>query len=174
MQRHGHLESGQLLPRIIMQFPGDTLLLVFACAVNLDRQFARTFELGEPHALDHIARDLGKAAQLAGCITDCRNDHACREPRAVAAYTPALVLHTSLCDGDDEFPVRFAGRDVFWRIEDRKTPPNDLVRRVPLDLLRAVILGSNVTRRAEHENRIIRNGFDQQIGNAPQSGCWTR
>jgi hypothetical protein len=93
---------------------------------------------------------------------DRRNHYIGPEPRTITAHTPALVFDATLQCGNREFAVGLAGREVFRSIEDREVTPNYFVRRISLDFLRAAIPRSYMSRRIKHENRVVRDGVDQQ------------
>jgi hypothetical protein len=156
-----HFRCGQPLPEVVVQFARDALLLVLVRSLHLCGHIARAFERGEPHALGHVARYFCKAEQRARFIAH-RGEHDIRpEARTVAAHPPSFA---SSARPDALASSRwFVRRDVFRRIERREVAPDDFVRRIAFDALRAGVPACHAARRIQPEARVVSHRVDQQM-----------
>src|SRR5205814_8805554 len=112
--------------------------------------------------LREVSRDLAESAQATRFVSECGDHHACPKPRAILAHAPALLLVATLALGDLELPLRLAVSDLFFRVEDREVPADDLVGGVALDPLGALVPRHDRARWVEHEDRVVHDTRDEE------------
>jgi hypothetical protein len=110
-----------------------------------------------------VTRHLREAGDLAVLVLERRDDDAGPEARAVLAYAKALVLEAPLAEHRREDRLRPARGALLGRVEDGEVLSDDLLRLVPLDLLRAEVPGGDVPGRVEHEDRVVGDGVDELV-----------
>ncbi len=125
-------------------------------------------------AFGEIARDLEETGQLAGSVTQCRDDHACPEAGSVFAQSPSLILHPSLAGGDLQLLVWPAVRERSRLIEGGEMSAENLGGLISLDVLRAVVPAGDVPRGIEGENGIVLDTGHQLLENPALLGIRSR
>jgi hypothetical protein len=112
--------------------------------------------------LGQVARDLGKADQLAHVVVDGVDDDVGPEAGAVLAHAPALGFVAAFARGGAERACRPALDPVFLGIEARKMLAHDLVGLVALDALGADVPVADRALGREHVDRVIGHALHQQ------------
>ena len=65
----------------------------------------------------------------------------------------------------DELALRFTGANILLRIKDGEVAADDLFRLVAFDAACTGIPRGHASGRIQHEDRIVSNGFDEQLEN---------
>ena len=105
---------------------------------------------------------LAETAWFAGLVVQGGDDYSGPEPRAVFAYSPAIVLAPAFLERTLEYLLRLTPSDVFVRIKTGKVMANDLVFLIPLVALGRRIPRDDVTCRVQHENGVLLHPFDEE------------
>src|SRR5580658_4550289 len=85
------------------------------------------------YSLGIIAGHFSKSDQLAGFVSDRRDDHIGPEARAIFAQPPSIILKTSYFGGDLQFAFWLPRSEVFLRIKNGKVFSDDLGNRISFD-----------------------------------------
>src|SRR5712692_150924 len=92
-----------------------------------------------PLALADVAGYLRKTPQTTFPVQKRGDDHVRPELRTALAHPPAFVLDPALADRSAKLLLRFAVANVFFGIETRKVPADDLLRPIAFDPFRSEI-----------------------------------
>src|ERR1019366_8842045 len=109
-----------------------------------------------------VAGHLSEADQATSLVANGREDDVRPELRPVLSNAPAFFLEATLALGDLERMVALAGRDLFWRVEDREVPSDDLGRLVTVHPPGAGVPRGDDAVHVEHEDAVVHDALDEQ------------
>ena len=112
--------------------------------------------------LGQVARDLAETGQAAVGIAQRGDHHVRPENVAVLAHAPAFLFVGAVLRRKPQFMVGPHFLLCGLGVEDREMPAYDLVGAIPLEPDCTRVPGQHDSRRVEHEDRVVLNGFDQQ------------
>jgi hypothetical protein len=123
-------------------------------------------------AFGDVAHDLGIPPQRAGLIPHGRHRDTGGVVRTVLTQTGTLLMIPAALPGDGEFPLRFAPSFLFWRVEHREMPPQDLVLAPAADMLGAGVPARDLAVQVEDDKGRVGDRADQEFGShAGAGGC---
>jgi len=112
--------------------------------------------------LGEVARNLGKADQLAGTVPDRVDDDIGPELRPVLADAPAFLFEFALALGDFKRSSRKLFLAIFLGIKARKMLTEDFGGGVALEPLRAGIPGRDDSRRVQQIDSVVRYSLNKE------------
>ena len=110
----------------------------------------------------YVTDDLGEPDVGAGVVADRLHDDTRPKPGFIFSDPPAFLLVPACAQRGFEGTPGLVGFQVLGRIKPRKVLADNLLGRVPLDVLCAGIPVANMTIRIEHEDRMVGQALDQQ------------
>src|ERR1700683_918120 len=108
-----------------------------------------------PHSFREIPRDFSETDQLAGIISNGRDDHICPKPGTIFTQTPAFVFESPFFCGDLQLPCWLAISQIFFWVEAREVFAYNFRTVIPLDTFCPLIPAPDVAVAVQHENCII-------------------
>ena len=111
--------------------------------------------------LGEVARNLGKADQLAGTVPDRVDDDIGPELRPVLADAPTFLFEFAGALGDFEGALGESFRAIFLGVEAREILADDFGLLVSLETLGARIPARDRTVGVEHVDRIVGDRVDE-------------
>src|SRR5579862_430439 len=111
----------------------------------------------------HVPGDLGKPDVAIPIVVDSRDDDVGPEVAAVFADAPSFLFVASVAQRPEELVLGVTGGSFLLRIEDPEVLPDDFVRAVTLDPLRADVPAHDMTVGIEHEDGVVLHGFDEKF-----------
>src|SRR5215207_4374631 len=113
-------------------------------------------------ALRRVVRHHREALEVPFPVPEGGDDGARPEPGAILANLYPLLYATALCQRRAQYILRVSTLHIFFRIEGREVPAQDLLFTVTFYALRAVVPGRYESSWIEHEDRIVLDPLDHQ------------
>lgn len=120
--------------------------------------------------LRQVAGDLRETDHLALRVPQGGDDDVGPEAGTVLAQAPAFVLQATLAPGDAQFLLGPAAVERLLRIEAREVLPDDLVRGIALDALRALVPRDHHAVGVQHEDRVVAHALNHQAKHLARAG----
>jgi len=109
-----------------------------------------------------VPGDLGEPDVFSPVVVDGADDDTRPELTPILARSPPVLDELSLAQGYLEVVLWVPDPLFLQRIEDPEGSTDDLLRRVPLDALRPLVLADDVSLHVEHEDRVLADRAHQE------------